>query len=92
MILLCTGEEKKAIDRYAIETMGVSSLTLMERAAQAVCREVKRYAPGSVLCVCGSGNNGGDGLAVARLLKDEGIDAEAMMIGRIDRATRSRNF
>ena len=87
MVLLCTGEEKKAIDRYAIDVLGVSSLSLMERAAQAVAREAEAYRPKSVLCVCGSGNNGGDGIAVARLLKDAGIDAEAIMIGRIEHAT-----
>ena len=87
MIRVCTGKEKKAIDRYAIETLQVPSLSLMERAAMAVAREVKKEAPKSVICVCGSGNNGGDGIAVARLLRNEGIDAEAIMIGRIDAAT-----
>ncbi len=61
------------VDRWAIEERGVAGLDLMERAGAGVARAVERLAPdGPVTVVCGKGNNGGDGLVVARLLRDSG--------------------
>jgi ADP-dependent NAD(P)H-hydrate dehydratase / NAD(P)H-hydrate epimerase len=63
--------QMRAVDRWAIEERGVPSLDLMERAGVGVARVVERMAPeGSVAVVCGKGNNGGDGLVVARLLRE----------------------
>ncbi|HEV2998759.1 MAG TPA: NAD(P)H-hydrate dehydratase [Solirubrobacteraceae bacterium] len=66
-------EGMRAIDRWAIETRGVPSLELMERAGLGVARELERAFPeGPVAALCGRGNNGGDGLVVARLLREAG--------------------
>ena len=66
-------ERMRAIDRWAIDERGVPSLDLMERAGAGVTRAVERLHPdGPVVVVCGTGNNGGDGLVVARLLRDAG--------------------
>jgi ADP-dependent NAD(P)H-hydrate dehydratase / NAD(P)H-hydrate epimerase len=66
-------EQMRAIDRWAIDEQGVPSLDLMERAGQGVTRAVEELAAdGPVVVVCGKGNNGGDGLVVARLLRDAG--------------------
>jgi hydroxyethylthiazole kinase-like uncharacterized protein yjeF len=66
-------ETMRAIDRWAIEERGVSSLELMESAGAGVARALERLAPdGPVTVVCGKGNNGGDGLVAARLLRDSG--------------------
>jgi NAD(P)H-hydrate epimerase len=69
----------RAVDRWAIERMGVPSLDLMERAGDGVARAVEQVAPdGLVTVVCGKGNNGGDGLVVARLLKEAGRDVKVV--------------
>jgi ADP-dependent NAD(P)H-hydrate dehydratase / NAD(P)H-hydrate epimerase len=66
-------EQMRAIDRWAIEERGVPSLDLMERAGAGLARAVERLAPdGRVSVVCGKGNNGGDGLVAARLLREGG--------------------
>jgi NAD(P)H-hydrate epimerase len=66
-------EQMRAVDRWAIEERGVAGLDLMERAGAGVARAVERLAPdGPVTVVCGKGNNGGDGLVAARLLRDAG--------------------
>lgn len=67
----------KDLDRNTIENAGVLSLVLMERAALKTVEEMKKRWKQEdrekVLVVCGSGNNGGDGLAIARLLHLQGI-------------------
>jgi len=64
----------REVDRLTSEQAGVSSLQLMENAAQAVVRHLQLdAAPGgqrSFVVLCGKGNNGGDGLAIARLLHE----------------------
>ncbi|MGA8362913.1 MAG: NAD(P)H-hydrate epimerase, partial [Solirubrobacteraceae bacterium] len=72
----------RAIDRWAIDTRGVPSLELMERAGAGVTRSVERLVPdGPVVVVCGTGNNGGDGLVVARLLRQAGREVAVVCAG-----------
>ena len=61
------------IDKYASETLGIPTATLMHRAGSAVARAVRSYAPKgtSVAIFAGKGNNGGDGYAAAVELFDE---------------------
>jgi NAD(P)H-hydrate epimerase len=64
-------ETMRGVDRWAIEGQGISGLDLMERAGTGVVRAVEVHAcDGPVTVVCGKGNNGGDGLVVARLLRE----------------------
>jgi NAD(P)H-hydrate epimerase len=65
--------QMRRIDSWAIELQGVPSLQLMERAGEGVAAAVERLCPdGPVVVLCGKGNNGGDGLVVARLLRERG--------------------
>ena len=74
-------ETMRAVDRWAIEQRGVPSLDLMERAGAGVARSVEEIAPdGAVTVVCGKGNNGGDGLVVARLLRDAGREVAVVCV------------
>jgi hydroxyethylthiazole kinase-like uncharacterized protein yjeF len=75
-------EHMRAIDRWAIDACGVPSLDLMERAGAGVARAVERLVPdGPAVVVCGTGNNGGDGLVVARLLRDAGREVTVICAG-----------
>ncbi len=75
-------ETMRAIDRWAIEDEGVPSLDLMERAGEGVARALEELAPdGPVAVVCGKGNNGGDGLVAARLLRAAGREVLVLTAG-----------
>lgn len=70
------------VDRWAIEERGIPSLDLMERAGEGVARSVEQFVPdGPVTVVCGKGNNGGDGLVVARLLRHASRDVVVVITG-----------
>src|SRR4051794_31431103 len=65
---LLDAEQMRRTDEWAIETRGVPSLELMERAGEGLARVVGQHGPaGRIAVVCGKGNNGGDGLVAARL-------------------------
>ena len=71
----------RATDRWAIEDREVPSLELMERAGAGVARTVERLVPdGPAVVVCGKGNNGGDGLVVARLLREAGREVTVVCV------------
>ena len=70
---ILTNEQMRNADEYTIRELGVSSLTLMERAGKALADEAEKLCPsGAILCLCGGGNNGGDGFVCARILKKRG--------------------
>lgn len=77
MQYLVTGKEMKQLDTITSEHFGVPPVVLMEQAAQAFVEQLLALYPnpGNVLVVCGSGNNGGDGIAAARLLNQRKIPA-----------------
>ena len=72
---LVTCKEMKDLDSTTIREIGVPSEVLMERAALKVVEETEKYLQKDerILVVCGSGNNGGDGIAVARLFHLKGM-------------------
>jgi NAD(P)H-hydrate epimerase len=78
----------RSIDRWAIEERGVPGLELMERAGTGVARAVERLAGGSpAAVVCGKGNNGGDGLVAARLLREAGQQVTVVCVAPPDEFT-----
>ncbi|HSN69448.1 MAG TPA: NAD(P)H-hydrate epimerase, partial [Thermoanaerobaculia bacterium] len=73
----------RSIDRRATEEFGVPSILLMENAAVAVADVVAERFPDAarVAIFCGTGNNGGDGLALARHLASRGIETGIFLLG-----------
>jgi NAD(P)H-hydrate epimerase len=75
----------QSIDRQAIEGYGIPSLCLMENAGRCVAEETVKWLRRSptkrVLIVCGTGNNGGDGLVAARHLLNMGVKVSLLIAG-----------
>ncbi|MBP6004150.1 MAG: NAD(P)H-hydrate dehydratase [Pyrinomonadaceae bacterium] len=74
-----TAEQMREVDRLTTERYGIPSILLMENAAHAVARVITEKLGGSVkgkrFCIlCGPGNNGGDGAALARILLFQGAE------------------
>lgn len=72
----------RACDEQTIKTEGISSIDLMERAALRCATWIKENLPNEQLFVvlCGPGNNGGDGLAIARLLHQRKVGVKAFLL------------
>lgn len=89
MQYLLSAREMKQIDKNTIEVFGVPSLVLMERAALRVVEVIKKEQidAAKTLVVCGTGNNGGDGMAVARMLYLEGNSVEVWLIGSLQKCS-----
>ncbi len=83
MEYLLSSSEMKRCDAAIINKMGVPSMVLMERAALSAEEELHdgTFDLKKVVVVCGSGNNGGDGFAVARLLHLKNIDVTILFVG-----------
>ena len=81
---LVTAAEMRELDRAAIEGRSIPSIRLMENAGQAVVRAMERlFAPlrgKTVTIVVGKGQNGGDGLVVARLLRQRGCKTHVALL------------
>ena len=80
-------EQIREADRYTIENEPIESVDLMERAATKVFEWLYRRAPRekTIKIFCGMGNNGGDGLAVARMLNEQEIVPQVFMVRHSDR-------
>jgi NAD(P)H-hydrate epimerase len=80
---ILTASEMQRIDRLTTERYGVPSLTLMENAGRAVVEflslQFESLAQHRIVILCGKGNNGGDGLVVARLLRERGFEPRVLL-------------
>lgn len=81
---LATAQEIRNIDRRAIREFGIPGPVLMENAASALASEMERFFSGlegvKVGILCGRGNNGGDGLALARRLRVRGVPVRVALL------------
>ena len=87
---IATAEQMREMDRVAIVERRIPSTDLMERAAAAIADQVIELAgdaPGRVVCFCGPGNNGGDGVACARLLLEAGFEVRCVLVGAHEKMT-----
>lgn len=89
MKYVVTANQAKRIDQYTIEEMGIPSMVLMERAALSVVEKMLTSVKTTdkILCICGVGNNGGDGIAIARILHQKGYEVSVQMVGNLVKAT-----
>lgn len=75
-----TRDQVRDVDRRAVDEFGMSSLVLMENAGRGTADLlINRGVAGPVLLCCGSGNNGGDGLVIARHLEAAEIPVEVLL-------------
>ena len=86
---LPTAREMRALDARTIEEIGVPGIALMENAGNGAARALRQtYGPmrgRRVVIFCGPGNNGGDGLVIARHLHQEGGRPEVVLLADPDR-------
>ena len=89
---LATAKQMQELDRRAIEERRIPSIELMERAAAGIRDAVLELLPDKTAkcraaVLCGSGNNGGDGIAAARLLFLSGVKIRVCLVGAYDKLT-----
>jgi len=86
MLPVLDNEAIRKADRHTIEDLGVPSLELMENAASGVVEALRDSFPHErrILVLCGRGNNGGDGLATARLLSGGELEIKVLLFAHPD--------
>ncbi len=91
---IVNSEEMKFCDSSTITHFGVPSIVLMERAALSVVSRIPEefIKDGSILIACGSGNNGADGLAAARMLYQKGCDVTVARVPDNGRCTQENKM
>src|SRR6185436_10810875 len=88
MLKVLTAAQMREVDRLTTERYGIPSILLMENAAHAVAQVITEKLGGSVkgktfIILCGPGNNGGDGAALARILWRAGAFVTVELFGRV---------
>lgn len=89
---LVTAAQMREADRCAIEEWKIPSIDLMERAAEGIAAAVLEVLPekaskSRVAVFCGAGNNGGDGIAAARMLFLKGVKVRVFLVGSYEKLT-----
>ncbi len=88
---LVDSEEMRRCDSFTIDNIGIPSMVLMERASLAVVDAIKEetgeLTGKKILIICGGGNNGGDGLGVARLLLDKNCSVDVVLLAEASKCS-----
>jgi NAD(P)H-hydrate epimerase len=83
--VVMTRDEVRAFDRWAINTLGIPGVVLMENAGRSCAELIKDKLAGVAsprVCIfCGTGNNGGDGYVIARHLLNSGFKVAVIIVG-----------
>jgi hydroxyethylthiazole kinase-like uncharacterized protein yjeF len=89
LIPVLSSSQIRAADQHTIRTEPIASIDLMERASMAFVRVLMEHFDSyhRVFIVAGTGNNGGDGLAAARLLESKGYSVSVFAVGQLDKAS-----
>ena len=84
---LYSADSVRAMDRYLIDQQGVDGFELMQSAARAAFRQLRKGFPeaGRVLALCGAGNNGGDGYLVAVNALRHGLEARCVAVAPVEK-------
>jgi len=81
---ILTAAQMQDVDRATTERYGVPSLALMENAGRSVVEFLQeRFSPleeQEIVILCGRGNNGGDGMVVARMLRELGLEPRVLLL------------
>jgi hydroxyethylthiazole kinase-like uncharacterized protein yjeF len=87
---ILTAEQMREVDQLTMARYNVPGILLMENAAartvEAIEKKLGATSGRRALVICGKGNNGGDGAAVARLLAIKGAAVDVLLLGRVDEA------
>lgn len=89
MLKILSVQQIRDLDNYTIENEPIASIDLMERASVAFSTwYVQRFSPQKkIAIVCGVGNNGGDGLAVARILREKQYSVQVFILGDVNKSS-----
>lgn len=89
MIPVLSATQIREADAYTIANEPVASIDLMERASRAFVQKFSSLAPAGrqISIFCGMGNNGGDGLAIGRILYQQGHRIQAFYVGSLEKAS-----
>lgn len=91
---ILTGRQMLLCDRHTIDEVGIPSRELMERAARACCDilESSGFDLAHTAFVCGTGNNGGDGMAMAHILHEKGKRVSVTLVGEPEKCSEEIAF
>ncbi|NMM49615.1 NAD(P)H-hydrate dehydratase [Marinigracilibium pacificum] len=94
MIKILSAEQTREADQYTIKNEPINSIDLMERASTAFCEWFMGEFPGksNIHIVTGKGNNGGDGLAIARMLNEHGYRVSLYLISEKGSEDFNKNY
>ena len=92
MKYVVTAEQMRLHERHIMEEIGIDDVILMERAACFAAKVIREYVykDERILIVCGPGNNGADGFAVARILTERGYVTDILAVGSAEKYTNLR--